>query len=133
MTSRVAYDAARSTQKSPRPAAQSSKLLDDVAAASLNALGDRLVAGIEALKQAIEIINVASYADPRWNDRALARRLFGQVLTDVAQVNVELSRPLPVFRAGAGTCRPTVRPRFRDPEIEDVQTASLPATMEVAL
>jgi len=49
---------------------------------------------------------------------------------DVAQVNVELSRPLPSFRADVGTYRPTVRPRYRDTGVEgvaDLKPSSLPA------
>ena len=107
-------------------------MLDDRAAAALNACGDRLASSIEALEQAIEIINVASYADPRWDDRSRARRLLGLVLTEIAEVNLELSRPLPTFRADVGTYRPTVRPRYRDTDVEgveDLKPATVPAWM----
>jgi hypothetical protein len=113
----------RSTLKSvPRLSSTSgTKLLDDAAAESLNALGDRLAASIGALEQAVGIINEASYSDRRWDDRARARLLLSRVLTDVAQVNVELARPLPSFRSDVGTYRPTVRSRYRGDEVEVVE------------
>jgi hypothetical protein len=131
----VAYESPSSTRTRKfalRPAPNSSsKVLDDRASEALNALGDRLAASIEALEQAIGVINEASYSDPRWDDRARARLLLGRVLTEIAKVNVELSRPLPVFRADVGTYRPTVRPRYRrDPEIADIRTA-VPAALVV--
>jgi hypothetical protein len=128
----IARSPAHSTLKlASRPASSSgTKLLDDAAAESLNALGDRLAASIGALEQAVGIINEASYSDRRWDDRARARLLLSRVLTDVAQVNVELARPLPSFRSDVGTYRPTVRSRYRDTGVEgvaDLKPSSLPA------
>jgi len=111
----VSRSSIRSTLKSvPRLASNSSsKILDDRASEALNALGDRLAASIETLEQAIGIINIASYSDPRWDSRARARRLLCQVLTVVAQLNVELALPLPAFRPDSTGPRPVVRRRLR--------------------
>jgi len=106
-------------------------MLDDRASEALNVLGDRLAASIESLEQAVGIINEASYSDPRWDDRARARLLLGRVLTEIAEVNVQLSRPLPVFRPNLTGLRPIVR--RRDPEIQgvaDIRAASVPAWAE---
>jgi hypothetical protein len=102
------------------------KLLDDRASEALNALGDRLADSIGDLERAIEVINAASYSDRRWDDRARARLLLSLVLTAVAQVNVELARPLPSFRAGSTGPRLFVsRPRA-DVDVADFQAVPMP-------
>jgi len=115
----------------PRPSCPARRFLDDLEAERLNVLADRIAADLEVLKQVVDTINTASREEISHN-RKRAKRLLVGAWVDIAGVVRALSEPVPAYRVGVGNPMPAPR-RRGDEGIEDLESASVPATLEVAL